>query len=355
MDRRSFIEKHPEHFNAITNSEHLYEKAPCGFISFLPDGAVLRVNETLISWLGLSEEEVYNLNFSALLSKGAKLYYQMIVSPLLTIRGFANEIDFSFVGKGGDFNALFNAIAYKDEQGSLLAINATLQSITDRKKYEAELLRAKQHAEEEKRKFESLSDTIPNLVWTALPNGQINFINQRIKDYFNVLDLEGLDGFLGVVEEDRENLMITWEICLKNGRKLNREVRLKSKDEVPEWFLLCAEPYFNAHGVLELWFGSCTNIHKQKLLQLANYSSLSTSLSIAHQTIDTNNEMFMKIAFDQSHMIRKPLANIIGLVSLLNDMPVTDEVKQLINLLDTSATELDTHVKDVVNKTSISG
>ena len=355
MDRRSFLEKYPEYFDAITNSEHLYQKAPCGFISFLPDGAILRVNETLIAWLGLTEKEVYSLDFTALLSKGAKLYYQMIVSPLLNIRGFANEIDFSFVGENGNFNALFNAIGYIDEDGTLLAINATLQSITDRKKYEADLLRAKQHAEEEKRKFESLSDTIPNLVWTALPNGQINFINQRIKDYFDILSLEDINGFLGEVEEDRANLMLTWQSCLQSGRKLNREVRLKSKDKVPEWFLLIAEPYFNAHGVLELWFGSCTNIHKQKLLQLANYSSLATSLSIAHQTIDTNNEIFMKIAFDQSHMIRKPLANIIGLVSLLNDLPVTEEVKQLIELLDTSATELDTHVKDVVNRTSISG
>lgn len=354
MSRTSFIQNNPHYFAEITNSDFLYQKAPCGLISFLPDGSILRVNDILTQWIGLSEEEIYQLNFTALLNKGAGLYYQMVITPLLALRGIANEITFTFLGKNGTFDALFNAVAYLDEKGKMIAVNATLQNINERRKYEAELLLSKQHAEEEKRRFEFLSDTIPNLFWTALPDGQINFVNQRARDYFGDPDLSELSVSLGVYEEDRASMVFAWKDALVKGHKLEREIRLKSKNNDPQWFLLRIEPSYQDQEV-ELWFGSYTNIHKQKLLQLANYSSLSNNLSVAYKTIDTNKEMFMKIAMSQSHMIRKPLANILGLLNLLADMPVTDEVKQLIGMLDESALELDMLVKEVVKTTGISG
>lgn len=354
MSRTSFIQNNPHYFAEITSSDFLYQKAPCGFISFLPDGSILRVNDILTQWTGLSEEEIYQLNFTDLLNKGACLYYQMVITPLLALRGTANEITFTFLGRGGTFDALFNAVAYPDEKGKMIAVNATLQNISERRKYEAELLLSKQQAEEEKRRFEFLSDTIPNLVWTALPDGQINFVNQRARDYFGDPDLSELSASLGVYGEDRASMISVWKDALVKGRKLEREVRLKSGNNDPQWFLLRIEPCFKDQEV-ELWFGSYTNIHKQKLLQLANYSSLSNNLSVAYKTIDTNKEMFMKIAMSQSHMIRKPLANILGLLDLLADLPVTDEVKQLIGMLDESALELDMLVKEVVKTTGISG
>jgi len=316
MSRASFIENEPLRFAEITNSDHLYQKAPCGFISFLPDGSILRVNETFSKWLGYTEEEIYDLKFTSLLTVGGNLYYEMVITPLLNIRGFASEINFSFIGVNGSFETLFNAVAYKDEDGAVIAVNATVQSITDRKKYEAELLLSKRYAEEEKRRFEFLSNTIPNLIWTALPTGQLNFINQKLKDYFGEENINEYKKFSGVFEEDRPGVISSWNDSVENGRKMEKEVRLKAIGRDPEWFLLRAEPYYDHKENLVLWFGSFTNIHKQKLLQLANYSSLTSSLSLAHKTIDDNKEMFMKIAMNQSHMIRKPVANIMGLISL---------------------------------------
>jgi len=354
MSRASFIKNEPLRFAEITSSDHLYQKAPCGFISFLPDGSILRVNETLCNWLGLTEEKIYDLKFSSLLTKGGSLYYEMVITPLLNIRGFANEINFSFVGLNGNFDTLFNAVACYDEEGIIIAINATVQNITDRKKYEAELLLSKRYAEEEKRRFEFLSNTIPNLVWTAWPTGELNFINQKLKDYFGEHNINEYKKFSGVYREDRGSVVAAWDFCLKNGRKLEKEIRLHAKGKDPEWFLLRSEPYYDKEGSLVLWFGSFTSIHKQKLLQLANYSSLSSSLSIAHKTIDDNKEMFMKIAMNQSHMIRKPVANIMGLISLLNEIKISGEGHELLILLNKSVEELDMLIKEIVSHTKIS-
>lgn len=349
MRNRTLIKKDDaEYLAEVASSDFFYQQSLCGFISYLPDGTILRVNKTFCKWLGLTEGDIYGLKFSKLLTKEDALYYKMGISTLLKMQGFVDEINFSFTTGNGNFDTLFNAVSFENEDGKLIAINATIQKITKRKKFEVDLLKAKYDAVEEKRRFEFLSDTIPNLIWTSLPNGEINFINQRYKDYFGYTDVTDINYTTEVFVDDREGISSAWTRCLKSGRKLEREVRLQASGKEPEWFFVTAQPFYNDEGNIELWIGSLTSVHKQKLLQQANYSSLTSSLNIANQTIDNNKQKFIKIAMDQSHMIRKPLANILGLLSLLEGTCVSAEVKNMINLLNISAEELDGLIKEVV-------
>ncbi len=337
----------------ITSTEFLYQEAPCGLISFNTEGKIIRVNQTFCNWLGRTADDVHGLKFTSLLTTAGNMYYKVVIESLLNLQGYVNEINFSFVHPDGNFDALFNAISYKNEQGQLLMVNATILKITDRKKYETELLLAKRHAEDEKRRFEFLSNTIPNLFWTTLPSGEVDFVNQRVKDYFNTSDLERLTNFEGVVEEDREFSIRTWKKCLETGKVFDKEVRIQGEGREPEWHSIRIEPYVNASGEIEMWFGSSTNIHKKKILQLANYSSLAESLTEAQKTIDQNKEVLTEIAITQSHMIRKPLANIIGLINLLNDIPQQEEALVLLELLKVSAAELDLRINEVVSQSSL--
>ncbi len=351
MSRQAFIESNPGRFAEITNSDFLYQHAPCGFISFLPNGGILRVNQTFAHWLNLTEEEIYQIKFTSLLSKAGGLYYEMIVHPLLNLKGFANEVNFSFIHNECNIDTLFNAVVFKDDDGTIIAINATIQDITERKKYEAELLKAKRFAEEEQRRFEFLSNSVPNLIWTALPNGEINFLNQRTLDYLKI-DLKDANNFTGIYEEDRPLFAEAWAKSLQSSTKLELELRILSGDGDLQWFFLHAEPYHNEEGVLELWFGSCTNINNQKLATLEKYNSLENSLSTAYKTIDGHRERFIQIAMNQSHLIRKPLANIMGLMDLLNDTSLPADAVELLELLKLSADELDHLIKDVIHQSS---
>ncbi|MCZ9340987.1 PAS domain-containing protein, partial [Streptomyces sp. TRM76130] len=40
------------------STEELYESAPCGYLSTLMDGTIVKINKTLLDWLGLDREEV---------------------------------------------------------------------------------------------------------------------------------------------------------------------------------------------------------------------------------------------------------------------------------------------------------
>lgn len=211
------------HFDNFVSPEFIFNEAPIGFISFEPNGNIVKGNGTFYSWFKKTEAELSSENFFKLLTKGSTLYFQMVITPLLNLRSYSNEINLTFISDEENFDALFNARAYKDEQGKIILINAYLLKIIDRKKYEAELLLAKRMAEE--------------------------------------------------------------------------------------------------------------------------------SLNSAKKIIDENNEQFIKIAMNQSHMIRRPLANMLGLLAILKDINMPDEGENLIKLLELSAEELDTLIKEVVKQT----
>jgi len=329
-----------------------YDELLCGFVSFTPDGQILSINKTMASWVGIDFQDTRMLNFKSLMTKSSMLYYNMIIDPMLNQNSIVNEISLKFSNSEGSFDALLNAESYKNDQDKLILINATVQKITDRKSYEYELLRKKRHAEEEKRKFEFLFNSAPNQIWTTNDKGKILTVNERVKNYFGISRVTDVYGLSGVFIEDRKKYQAMWLRSITYGKPLQGEIRLQGVSNTPEWFMITAEPYYNEEGVIEMWFCSSTNIHKQKMLQLANQSELKLSLSNAYQTIADNQERFVSIAMNQSHMIRKPLANILGLVHLLHDENASGELKNLLNMLLESVEELDAMIKQA-NKTTI--
>ncbi|SDZ80456.1 PAS domain-containing protein [Pedobacter hartonius] len=335
--------------NDNLTSDFLYDNLPGGFISYQPGGKILRVNETLSKWLCLSIEEIYQLNFRSILNKASGLYYSMVTDPLLNLQSTVNEISLTFKSSQGEFDALLNAVSYKDDQGNLFLINATVQKITDRKSYELALLLEKKHADEERRKFEFLSNTVPNQIWNIALDGECIYINKKVRDYFGEQPMSFYTDFGGIAAADRERCQSTWQRCLETGKRFEEEVRLIGVSKKEEWFFICIEPYLNRQGYIESWFGSGTNIHKQKTLQIANYSSFKLSLSSAKKTLDENRQLFINMALNHSHMVRKPLANALGLLQLLEDEDLPETSKHLFNMLQLSIQELDEMIKIASN------
>lgn len=336
----------------LTDAEFLYQHSPCGYVSFNAEGQILRINKTFCQWLGLAQEDNAQRTFAALLDNAAALFYQMVVMPMLHREEEANEINMKFGQGEHNFDGLFNAVAHKDAQGALLVVNATVHKITNRKKYESDLLQAKKEALQGKKKFEFLSNSIPNLIWTALPSGEVNFINQRLQDYFQQDDLSWYSNLMGFPEAERAVVQKAWNHSMQTGAILDLEATMVNQNGDPEWFLLRMEPFLNEHGLIELWIGSATTIHKNKVQQLAAQSKLTKNLHTAHQTISNNKGLFSRIAFNQSHMIRKPLANIMGLIPLLQEELLSEEGFFVLKCMVESTEELDVLIKKVVDQTT---
>jgi PAS domain S-box-containing protein len=130
-------------------AEDLYEEAPCGYVSTLPDGTIARVNRTLLDWVGASRESILSTRIQTLLTIGSRMYYETHYAPLLRMQGFANEIALDLVCRDGRIlPVLVNARERRDTHGSPLFNRITLFDATDRRRYERELLLARRKAEQ---------------------------------------------------------------------------------------------------------------------------------------------------------------------------------------------------------------
>ncbi|MGI4734059.1 MAG: sensor histidine kinase [Janthinobacterium lividum] len=133
------------------NLEDLYEQAPCGYCSCLPDGTLVKLNQTLLDWLGYNRIElVARCCFQHLLTAGGRLHFEAHSGPLLLRQGHVRELSYALRRKDGTiFPVLLNATLVRDTNGAPLVVRATLFDITERRKYEQELVRARAHAEEQ--------------------------------------------------------------------------------------------------------------------------------------------------------------------------------------------------------------
>ncbi len=138
MDQASLIE----------TAEELYESAPCGYLSTLPDGTIIRANQTFLTWIGMERQDLVGHKcFQELLSVGAKIFYDTHLTPLLRMQGFVNEIAFDLTcADGRALPVLANMLQKRDANGRPMVHRITLFNATDRRKYERELLLARQKA-----------------------------------------------------------------------------------------------------------------------------------------------------------------------------------------------------------------
>jgi PAS domain S-box-containing protein len=152
------------------SADELYEHAPCGYVSSLPDGTIVRVNQTFLDWTGFDREELLSgRRFQDLLSVPGKIFHETHYAPLLRMQGFANEIALDIVKADGSvLPSLVNAFQKHDAAGKPLLNRTTIFNATDRRKYERELLLARRKAEELAKSKSDLLSMISHDVRTPL-------------------------------------------------------------------------------------------------------------------------------------------------------------------------------------------
>ena len=114
-------------------------------------------------------------------------------------------------------------------------------------------------------------DAIPGLVWTAPPDGHIDFLNQRWCEYTNLGLGESYGrGWQRVVHpEDLSGLLERWRSILASGRAGEMEARLRRFDGEYRWFLFRASPMADASGHVVKWCGTSTDIEDRKRVEEA--------------------------------------------------------------------------------------
>jgi PAS domain S-box-containing protein len=151
-------------------------------------------------------------------------------------------------------------------------------------------------------------DTIPGLVWSTLPDGSAEFLNQRWLEYTGLPPEEGLDwgGKLALHPEDRERFITEWQRALLTGQPLESEARLQRADGEYRSLLIRAVPVYDEQGQVQKWYGACTDIEDRRRAEEVSRKAQAELAQITR--VVTMGELAASIA----HEVNQPLAAIVN-------------------------------------------
>lgn len=141
--------------DAPLDFEDMVEDAPCGHVSLSPGGRIEYVNRTFRKWSGHGADQIIGKRFSDFLTMAGRIYYETHIAPLLRMQGSFEEFAIDVIkADGQSLQMIANASERRDEAGKPLSIRLALIRATDRRRYEQELLRARELAKTGERSAE---------------------------------------------------------------------------------------------------------------------------------------------------------------------------------------------------------
>lgn len=128
--------------NTAEEMQDLYDQAPCGYHSLDESGTFTRINQTELSWLGYTKEELLGkLKFPDLLTPESQKTFQREF-PGFKQRGYVNNLDFELVRKDGSIlKVVLNATTIRDANGHYVRSRSVVHDISERKRAEHALNR----------------------------------------------------------------------------------------------------------------------------------------------------------------------------------------------------------------------
>jgi PAS domain S-box-containing protein len=185
---------------------------------------------------------------------------------------------------------------------------------------------------ESERRFRTIADTMPQIVWSTRADGYHDYYNSRWYEFTGLSpeESEGAAWNPTLHPDDRERAWTAWRRSLETGAPYEIEYRFRATDGTYRWFIGRALPIRNQKGEIERWFGTCTDIHDLKRAQDALRESQERAIAAEAETrrlaealadrvgeLDAANDEIQRFAYIVSHDLRAPLVNILGFTSEL--------------------------------------
>ncbi|WPR75476.1 PAS domain S-box protein [Algoriphagus sp. NG3] len=244
-----------------------------------------------------------------------------------------------------------------DEQNKPHKVLGTVRDITEDRIN-------RQKLEDSEQKFRLLANSLPQHIWTADPQGKLNYFNQSVYEFSGFtpgqLDQEG---WLAIVHpDDREENLKAWNNSIQSGKDFLFEHRFRKYDGSYRWQLSRARPQLNQDGDIQMWVGSSTDIHDQK--EFTNelerlVVERTNELAQKVKDLASMNKELQSFAYISSHDLQEPLRKIQTFSTLLLEHEfdnLTEDGKEYFKRMQNAAKRMQALISDLLaySRTSIS-
>jgi PAS domain S-box-containing protein len=280
-------------FEAIAKSEAelrtIIDAIPTLIVALKADGTFLSANQAVLDYTGLTKEDVATQSFRDTFhpEDTERLRNQR---ELAISRGGPFEYERRVRHRDGQYRWFL--IQYKpllNQRGNVIRWYAAGTEIDALRKSEQHL--------------RLLVETIPALVGRTTTTGTLDYVNQRVIDYFG-LELGRL-GFRVLHPDDRYGFWGKWRRALKTGAAWEDTYRVRRADGEYRWFHQRNEPLLDRDGRVVCWYSVGFDVTDSREMEETLRSTrrrLSTAMQIA-----TVAELSASIA----HEINQPLASVV--------------------------------------------
>ena len=194
----------------------------------------------------------------------------------------------------------------------------------------AERERAEEGVRRSEERLRLVIDTLPALVWSKLPDGSADFLNQRFREYTGLSVEEGLGwGWMRKAFHPEDRAEEEWRAAFAAGQPFEKEARMRRADAAYRWFLHRAVPLRDELGNVIKWYGTTTDIEERKRTEEALQEAQEKLARV------TRTQAMGELAATIAHEVNQPLTAIItngnfSLRQLEGAIPNLDELRAAI-------------------------
>ncbi len=198
---------------------------------------------------------------------------------------------------------------------------------------------AEQRAREHEERYRTLTEALPQLVWTCDREGRCDYVSTQWVNFTGRSTGEHLDwGWLDVLHpDDRAAATESWRQAVRDESEYDIEYRIRRHDGDYLWFQTRGVALRDAQGRITKWLGTCTDIDHQKQVA-AERARLLASEQHAREEAETANRLKDDFLATLSHELRTPLMAILGWAELLKSGGLdAEQTEQAVETIDRNA------------------